>query len=109
MSEADPAYSWSLPPVGGMQCNFNRVHAEQGHVFVEAASHLIFRRRHPSQALITDSKLVGVSFSGRIWMGTFQSLVSIMLVHENIVYTQQFSTVREAHDLPLVGGLDVLF
>lgn len=42
-------------------------------------------------------------------MGTFQSLVPIMLVHEDIVYTQQFSTVREVCDLPPVGGLDVLF
>jgi hypothetical protein len=42
-------------------------------------------------------------------MGTFQSLVSVMLVHENIVYTQEFSTVREVHDLSPVGGLDVLF
>ena len=42
-------------------------------------------------------------------MGTFQSLVPIMLVHEDIVYTQQFSTVRKVCDLPPVGGLDVLF
>jgi hypothetical protein len=43
-------------------------------------------------------------------MGTFQSLVSIVLVHKNIVYTQQFSTVQEVCRLPTVGeGLDVLF
>jgi hypothetical protein len=32
-----------------------------------------------------------------------------MLVHEDIVYTQQFSTVREVCDLSPMGGLDVLF
>lgn len=30
------------------------MHAEHGHVLVVAASHLIFRLRQPSQALITD-------------------------------------------------------
>lgn len=46
--------SESCPMVGGTQTSFKRTHAEQGHVFVVAASHLIFRFLQPLQARITD-------------------------------------------------------
>ncbi len=39
--------------VGGIHCSFNLMQAEQGQVLVVAASHLILRRLHPSQARIT--------------------------------------------------------
>jgi len=39
--------------VGGTQFSFSLVQAAHGHEFVVAESHLIFRRRHPSQARIT--------------------------------------------------------
>lgn len=51
-------YSPSCPIVGGTHTNFKRVHAEQGHVFVVAASHLIFRFLQPLQARITEDRLV---------------------------------------------------
>lgn len=43
----------SCPMAGGTHTTFKRTHAEQGHVFVVAASHLIFRFRQPLQARIT--------------------------------------------------------
>jgi len=43
----------SCPTVGGTHTSFKRVHAEQGHVFVVAASHLIFLFLQPLQARIT--------------------------------------------------------
>jgi hypothetical protein len=43
--------------VGGMQTNFNLVHAAHGHIFVVAESHLIFRFLQPLHALITGEHL----------------------------------------------------
>lgn len=45
--------SLSWPMVGGTHTSLRRVHAEQGQVFVVAASHLIFRFLQPLQARIT--------------------------------------------------------
>jgi len=71
--------------------------AEQGHVFVVAASHLIFRLRQPSQALITI-----FSFSNQLQVdslrrvkSTFQPLVAVVLINEHIVYTDMLVPAPE--------------
>ena len=46
-------------PLGRTHWSFSRTQAEQGHVFVVAASHLIFRLRQPSHALITAYRVSG--------------------------------------------------
>jgi hypothetical protein len=72
--------------MGGTQCSFSRTQAEQGHVLVVAASHLIFRRRQPSQARITRAFVSGIQ---RRFMDslnrTLESLVTIVFIDENIV------------------------
>lgn len=83
-----------------MQCNLSRVQAEHGQVLVDAASHLIFRRRHPSQALITTQELVRVGLEAAFQeQSTLQSLVSVMLVHKDIIYTKKFSLMCQVGDI----------
>lgn len=79
--------------------------AEQGQVFVVAASHLIFRRRQPSQALITARGGVSqvdatmVMLYCKTWPNnTFESLVAIVLVDKDIVYLAcQFCNSGQEH------------
>ena len=69
--------------------------AAQGHVFVVAASHLIFLLRQPSHALITiqvqdRTSQLRLSIDGKWGRGagthTLQPLVAVMLVNEDIVW-----------------------
>jgi hypothetical protein len=68
-----------------MQVSLRRVHAAQGHVFVVAESHLILRRRHPSQARITRRVRGDINGDGR----TFEPLVAVVFVDEYIVWRRQ--------------------
>jgi hypothetical protein len=68
-----------------MQVNFNRTQAAQGQELVVAASHLILRRRHPSQARITKPVSKLSPKRGRPDHDTFQSLVTVVLVDKDIV------------------------
>lgn len=70
--------------VGGTQTSFRRVHAEQGHVFVVAASHLIFLFRQPLQARIT-KRLVRICWLVMDAFHTLQPLMAVMLINEYIV------------------------
>lgn len=58
LSSAMEDESPSCRLAGGTHTIFNLVHAEQGQVFVVAASHLIFRFRQPLQARITRGYIV---------------------------------------------------
>jgi hypothetical protein len=42
-------------------------------------------------------------------MGTFQPLVPIMLVHEDIVYTKHLSIIQRLGGIAPVGEFDALF
>lgn len=70
----------SCPMAGGTHTNFKRAHAEQGHVFVVAASHLILRLRQPLQARMTEYLLADVMR----WPGkfTYPSVVCVGCVHQ---------------------------
>ena len=62
--------------------------AEHGQVLVVAASHLIFLLRQPSQALITEQgtcQHAKSSFDTKWRRRTFQPLMAVMLIHENII------------------------
>ena len=77
----------SCPIVGGTHTNFNRVHAEQGHVFVVAASHLIFRFRQPLQARITGNACyVRLGLGTKNWREkiAYPSIVYVYYVHPQI-------------------------
>jgi hypothetical protein len=55
-SDVDGSYSvapFSSYPFGRTQMSLSRMQAEHGHVLVVAASHLIYRLRHPSHARMT--------------------------------------------------------
>lgn len=52
-------------PFGRTHCSFSRTHAEHGHVFVVAASHLILRLRQPSHALITSDSHISITTEER--------------------------------------------
>lgn len=92
--------------VGGTHCSFSLVQAEQGQVLVVAASHLILRRLQPSQARITRYCLsVLLSSNFRRLPLTFQPLVSIVLVHKNIVWRQSVLDTGRI-DIFMSGCLD---
>ena len=56
--------------------------AEHGQVLVVAASHLIFRLRHASQALVTNELLASAQHALK---HTLQSFVTVVLVDEDII------------------------
>ena len=66
--------------VGGTHTSFKRVHAEQGHVFVVAASHLIFRFLQPLQARIT-GRYVRCKRNHDIGETAYPSVVCAYCVH----------------------------
>jgi hypothetical protein len=71
--------------VGGTQTSFSRVQAEQGQVFVVAASHLIFRFLQPLHARMTGRGIQQGEENHQKEALTLEPFVSIVLINENIV------------------------